>query len=182
MLVGDLVILVNQKLDFLVFFKLFLGRLQWSAGLSFLRQCISNASFKFHTNTDNVSTANGLQDLMHRSYNIDIRLAPAFTYTPVYKDPKNSFKLQLSWGPFNGAIPKLKRTKKVSFQKLFLMKYILSHLKPCFSQMSMRMMVGSQGSPTVHSYPALLIQGIQNTWNRAAAKRHSGTRHTGPSL
>ena len=104
-----------------------------------------------------------LQDLMHRSYNIDKRLAPAFTYTPVYKDPKNSFKLQLSWGPFNGAIPKLKRTKKVSFQKLFLMKYILSHLKPCFSQMSMRMMVGSQGSPTVHSYPALLIQGIQNT-------------------
>lgn len=60
-----------------------------------------------------------LQDLMHRSYNIDKRLAPAFTYTPVYKDPKNSFKLQLSWGPFNGAIPKLERTKKVSFQKLF---------------------------------------------------------------
>lgn len=68
-----------------------------------------------------------LQDLMHRSYNIDKRLAPAFTYTPVYKDPKYSFKLQLSLGPFFGAIPELKGTKKVRFSKtLFFKKYILS--------------------------------------------------------
>ena len=164
MLVGDLVILVNQKLDFLVFFKLFLGQLQWSAGFScFLRQCISNASFKFHTNTDNVSTANGLQDLMHRSYNIDIRLAPAFTYTPVYKDPKNSFELQLfSWGPLNGAIPKLKRTKKVRFSKtLYEIHPVAFHT--LFFQKFMRMRVGSLGNPTVHSYPAQQIQGIQST-------------------
>jgi len=47
-----------------------------------------------------------------------MRLAPAFTYTPVYKDPKYSFKLQLSFGPFFGAIPELKGTKKLGFQKL----------------------------------------------------------------
>jgi hypothetical protein len=76
-----------------------------------------------------------LQDLMHRSYNIDKRLAPAFTYTPVYKDPKNSFKLQLSFGPFFGAIPELKGTKKVRFSKTLFFQEIhpvLSHLKPCF--------------------------------------------------
>jgi hypothetical protein len=98
---------------------------------------------------------------MHRSYNIDKRLAPAFTYTPVYKDPKYSFKLQLSFGPFFGAIPELKGTKKLGFQKLFFFKkYILSCRisNPVFSK-SMKTMVGSLGSPTVHSYPALLIQG-----------------------
>ena len=50
--VGDLVIFVFKS--FLVFFKLFLRRLQWSAGNSCCLKptgwlCLSNAVFKFHT-------------------------------------------------------------------------------------------------------------------------------------
>ena len=107
-----------QKIGFLDFLKLFLGRLQWSAGSSSFLQLTgfikSNAFFKLHTSTDNVFTANSLPDLMQRSYNIDMRLAPAFTYTPVYKDPKYSFKLQLFlWFLLmHGAIPKLKTGRK----------------------------------------------------------------------
>merc|ERR1712210_104491 len=81
-----------------------------------------------------------VQDLIHRSYSIDNRLAPAFTYTPVYKDPKHSFKLQFFLGVFTGAIPKLKRTKKSHVFKT--KEYILPHTKPCLVTFK-RMMVGS---------------------------------------
>ena len=102
-----------------------------------------------------------LQDLMHRSYNIDKRLAPAFTYTPVYKDPKHSFKLQFFLGVFTGAIPKLKRTKKSHVFKT--LRNTSCRIQNPVLVTFKRMMVGSLGSPTVHSCPAQLIQGIQST-------------------
>jgi len=106
-----------------VLFLVFLGRQQWSAGLScfleatgFQSKCLFQIAYK-HRQCSHSKLF--LPDLMHRSYSIDIRLAPAFTYTPVYKDPKYSFKLQFFLGVLlmHGAIPKLKRTKKVMISK-----------------------------------------------------------------
>ena len=102
-----------------------------------------------------------VQDLIHRSYSIDNRLAPAFTYTPVYKDPKHSFKLQFFLGVFTGAIPKLKRTKKSHVFKT--LRNTSCRIQNPVLVTFKRMMVGSLGSPTVHSCPAQLIQGIQST-------------------
>ena len=100
MLVRDLVIFVHQKLAFLVFFKL-------STAMECRDFLFSGRLFNQMPFSNFTQRTDKLQDLMHRSYNIDKRLAPAFTYTPVYKDPKNSFGLRFSWGPLNGTIPTL---------------------------------------------------------------------------